>query len=191
MKPKAQICHLLLILAILAFICDIAIADNDPNVEKPNIENVEIHKLDGWVLGGGFCIVANKFDNYDEALQGPTMYLSRLNPGGIGFDFGLSYIMPAGFYHYKGLSASLELTYGLPVTPVTLLMLKGGAIACAGGDSDGSGGGGVGFSPGIGLMHRLAGPLTVSASIVKRIWIASGDFDMETFGARFGLSLML
>jgi hypothetical protein len=147
------------------------------------------HALDGWLLGGAFNIISTGIGNTGaDTLWGPSLHLYRLNPGGIGFDFGFTYILPSGFYGFTGLSAEVALSYGFSITNGTIFLLKGGVSGLVGGDSDGSAGGNAAIFPGIGMAQQIVGPLAINAEVIFRIWVAD---EKPTVGGRLGLLLKL
>jgi hypothetical protein len=117
----------LLVLAVLACAAPLAAQDSINPRLRPN-----------WTLGVGGIFInysggSQSFDN----LAGPAALVSRINPGGVGFDFRAAYILPTGFYNLRAVSGILGLNFSVPFG-LNLLQLKGGATGVFGGDSDGS-----------------------------------------------------
>lgn len=117
----------LLLLAVLSCATPLAAQDSLNARLRPN-----------WTLGaGGIFIDYSAGRQSFDKLAGPAALVSRINPGGIGFDFRAAYILPTGFYNLRAVSGILGVSYSLPFG-LNLLQLKGGATGVFGGDSDGS-----------------------------------------------------
>jgi len=145
--------------------------------------------LDGWAVEGTYHLVAAVHESSDDVVQGPSVCAARLHPGGIGFEFGITYILPAGFYDFTGLAADVAITYGLGIRHGSLLVLKAGAVGAFGGNSDGSAGGDVAAGPGIGLVQGLGGRLAAFAEISVRFWLLQEG--LRSTGGKLGLLYML
>ncbi len=189
MNTPAKFIQTLFACGVVVCLCAEVWAEEVLSRTTSNIESDGKHVLDGWALGGAFSIIAmGSNGNINDTLWGPSVYIARLNPGGIGFDFGVTYLVPTGFYDFTGLSADVALSYGFPITRSTMFLLRGGAVFAFGGNSDGGAGGDVSVYPGIGVAQRLVGSLVVSAEVAERFWLVQGRL---YFGARLGLLLTL
>lgn len=144
-------------------------------------------RFDGWTIGAGASLYAASFASDDLALWGPSFAVSRATTRGVGFESGLTYLVPTGFYGFTGLALDIGMTYGIPLSSGTTVLLRGGASALAGGDSDGSQGAAVGLYPGVGLMQRLSGKLGIRLDVTPRFWL--GESSAGTIGAGIGLLL--
>jgi hypothetical protein len=142
----------------------------------------------GWTFGAAGGLFASSFSGDDLALWGPSVVVSRVTPRGIGFESAITYLVPTGNYGLTGLALDVGMTYGIPLGMGTVVLLRGGASAVVGGDSDGSQGAAVGLYPGVGLMQRLAGPLGLRLDVTPRFWL--GESSAATVGAAVGLVLL-
>ena len=185
---------------LVLFACGLAmglvgsvIADEPQDASAPALATHTSHVLDGWALGGAYNVVAMGSDGpIEDTLRGPALCIVRHNPGGIGLDMAFTYILPTGSADFTGLSADVAITYGLPLTPSTLLLAKGGAVAYVGGDRYSSSwlGGDLAIYPGIGIAQRVLGPLTLTLEVDARFWLGY-DGGWTTFGGRLGLLFIL
>ena len=190
MNTPAKLIQTLVAAGVMVCMCAEAWADEVSSRSASNIECERQHVLDGWALGVAFSIIAmGRNGPIEDTLRGPSVYIALLNPGGIGFDFGVTYLEPTGFHNFTGLSADAALSYGFPITRSTMFLLRGGVVGYVGGNSDGGGGGDVAIYPGIGVVQRLVGPLAASAEVAERFWLAYDGW--QSFGARLGLLLTL
>jgi hypothetical protein len=155
---------------------------------QPPRSRGEPRRIDGWAVGAAGSLHAASFGNGGLAFWGPSFVVSRITPRGIGFESGITYLVPSGAYGFTGLALDLGIAYGMPLGTGTVLLLRGGASAIAGGDSDGSQGAAVGLYPGVGLVHRLAGPLGLRLDVTPRFWL--GESSATTVGAAVGLVLL-
>ncbi len=157
-----------------------------PTSERPASPAVP-QRIDGWIIGAGATLYAATFGGDDLAFWGPSFVVSRVSPRGVGFESGLTYLVPTGFYGFTGLAVDAGMTFGIPLSSGTTVLLRGGASALAGGDSDGSQGAAVALYPGVGLVQRLAGPLGLRLDVTPRFWLAESF--AATIGAAVGLVL--
>lgn len=145
--------------------------------------------FDGWMLGIAASLVAQSQRDWGLSLWGPGVTLAQVGAGKVGFETTFSFIMPTGRYDFTGVSLDLDLAYGLPAGSSALLLLRLGATALAGGDSDGTGGGSAALYPGVGYLRRLSGPLALRLDVTPRLWVL--ETTALTFGASAGLVLEL
>jgi len=167
-------------------------ADETQDMQTSNVDGRTLHSLDGWALGGAYSIVAMGGDGpIVDTLHGPALCIVRHNPGGIGLDMAFTYILPTGWDEFTGFSADIAITYGVPITPSTLLLPKSGVVAYVGGDRYSSSfGGDFAVYPGIGIAQRVIGPLTLTLEANVRLWLGY-DGGWTTFGGRLGLLFVL
>jgi hypothetical protein len=148
----------------------------------------EPHAIDGWNVGAAGTLYGAAFGGDDLTFWGPSFVVSRVVERGVGFESGVTYLVPTGFYGFTGLGLDLGLAYGIPLASRTVLLVRGGASAVGGGDSDGSQGAAVGLYPGVGLVRRLTGRLGARLDVTPRFWL--GGSPTVTIGASAALVLL-
>lgn len=174
---------------IVVFACAVAGAQEESASSIPTNEGTQRHVLDGWAAQGSFHLLGKGSNGpVVDTLWGPSLSLSRLHPGGIGFDFGLTYTLPTGWERFKGIAADAAITYGFPVTPSTLLLLEGGMVAYIGVGSDFHSGD-VAVRPGIAVVQHLTHPFALRVDVAANFWL--GYDNWRTASARLGLLVRL
>ena len=158
-----------------------------PSAPRSTSPSTDDPSFDGWAFGATASLLAHAQQDWDLSFWGPAVTLARVRPRGVGFETALSFIPPTGFYGFTGASLDLGLVYGIPVGSSSMFLLRAGATALVGGDSDGTGGGSGALYPGVGFLQRLAGPLALRADLTPRIRLTENTF--MTFGGSLGLVL--
>jgi hypothetical protein len=142
--------------------------------------------IDGWVVGAAAGPLALRQREWDLSFWGPSLSLARINPGALGFETALWFIVPTGRYDFTGVSLDLGLVHGLTLGSSSTALLRLGATALVGGDSDGTGGGSGAVYAGVGLVQRLVGPLSLRLDLTPRVWVL--ETTSITFGGSAGLA---
>jgi hypothetical protein len=141
--------------------------------------------FDGWVFGAAANLLAVSQATWEITLWGPQIAASRITAGGFGFETGLSYVAPSGFYGFNGVSLDLGLVYSARLRASSLVLLRLGGTGLVGGDSDGSGGGAGALYPGVGFIQQISGPIGVRVDVTPRLWVSEDA--AVTLGASAGL----
>lgn len=149
--------------------------------------NRTVARLDGWSFGGSANLIGTELADLDR-LFGPSLQVTRLAPGRLGFEGAITYVTPTGFYDFSGLALDLGFAYAVPVGTRPLLLLESGLTLLAGGDSDGGGGAAAALAPGTGLVVPVAGRLGIRLGISPRLWLT--EHRGITFGASAGILLL-
>ena len=129
---------------------------------------------DGWTFGVGGIVIL--WPNVDFNSGGPALQVSRVTPGGIGFDARVAYLMPSGPSDQQGASVLLGLSYGVALGS-HLLQLKGGATAYGLVDSDAAGGD-AGPYLGGGVLIRLSRKVGLNLDALARFYTVEEGSDM-------------
>jgi len=127
---------------------------------KGESQDTTTHGLNGAVPSGvrfgvsvtryelGFSMVTGS----DGVLLAPTINLTYLSSGGLGFDFSASCLREDAYYSFYGVAATAGLVYGIPKTA---LLIEGGLRHVGGQDGDGGHSNASGPYLGIGAILRV------------------------------------
>lgn len=113
------------------------------------------------------------------ASLGGSLTFGRYVPKRLGFEVGLSYAGPAGFYNFTGAVLDVGATYTIPARSMSVA-LSAGASAIVGGDSDGTGGAAGGGYGSVAALWRITPVLVLRTGVVGRLTTAGPVYFVPT-----------